>query len=189
MNRETWLNEVATKLLPTFGRHGYELTQYRVAVGFPSTGRKGRRIGECWDKSSSNDGVFEIFIRPDLDDPVEVAQVLTHELCHAAVGIAAGHGPLFRKVARAMLLEGKLTATVAGAAFKAFIAPVLEEVGALPHARLNLGGIGTGRKTQTNRQLKCVCPECGYIARTTSKWIDEMGPPHCPEHGAMEVSS
>ena len=188
MNRETWLNQIAVALLPTFKGHGYEIPKVRLAVGFPSTGRKGRRIGECWDSTASKDGVFEIMIRPDQDDPVEVAQILTHELCHAAVGIPAGHGPLFRKVARAMLLEGRLTATVAGAAFKAFIAPILDAVGPLPHKRLNLGGVGTGPKKQSARMIKCTCPECGYLVRTTQKWLDDVGAPHCPEHGAMDVA-
>jgi hypothetical protein len=40
---------------------------------------------------------------------------------------------------------------------------------------------------QNTRMLKCECPMCGYIARTSQKWIDEVGPPHCPVHGAMEI--
>lgn len=40
---------------------------------------------------------------------------------------------------------------------------------------------------QSARLIKCVCPECGYIARTTRKWLDERGPPHCPDHGPMEI--
>ena len=188
MNREGWLNQVALALLPTFSAHGYTLPKFRLAVGFPSTGRRGSRIGECWDSTASKDGVFEIMVRPDRDDPVDVAQILTHELCHAAVGIPVGHGPPFRKAARAMLLEGKLTATVAGPAFKAFIAPILDAIGPLPHARLNLGGLATTPKKQSTRMIKCTCEECGYLVRTASKWIDAMGPPHCPEHGLMDVS-
>lgn len=38
----------------------------RVAIGFTSTGRKGKVIGECWDNRRSADGHFETFIRPDL---------------------------------------------------------------------------------------------------------------------------
>ncbi|MEX3924422.1 transcription elongation protein SprT [Paraburkholderia sp. BR10936] len=41
---------------------------------------------------------------------------------------------------------------------------------------------------QSTRMIKCECPMCHYIARTSQKWIDEVGPPHCPLHGAMEVA-
>lgn len=37
---------------------------------------------------------------------------------------------------------------------------------------------------QTTRLHKAACGECGYTVRVTSKWLD-VGPPHCPQHGAM----
>jgi hypothetical protein len=42
---------------------------------------------------------------------------------------------------------------------------------------------------QTTRLLKATCAhdECGYNVRVTSKWL-EIGPPHCPLHGAMETA-
>jgi ribulose 1,5-bisphosphate carboxylase large subunit-like protein len=33
-------------------------------------------------------------------------EVLAHELCHAAVGVDAGHGPEFRAIAHAIGLRG-----------------------------------------------------------------------------------
>jgi hypothetical protein len=27
-----------------------------------------------------------------------------------------------------------------------------------------------------------------YTVRTTRQWIDDMGAPHCPEHGEMQVA-
>ena len=68
--------------------------QLRIAIGFTSSGRRGRSIGECWDNQCSEDRHFEIFIRPDLCEskdllPMQVATILGHELVHAAVGVAA----------------------------------------------------------------------------------------------------
>lgn len=42
---------------------------------------------------------------------------------------------------------------------------------------------------QTTRLLKATCTheKCGYTVRVTSKWL-EIGPPHCPLHGAMGVA-
>ena len=184
MNRESWLQQVASALEPIFANKGAALPNYRVSCSFPSTGglsAKRKTIGQCWDASASADGTTEIFISPTEDDPVEVAATLCHELVHAAVSVAAGHGPAFRKVALAMGLQGKMTATEAGENFKTMIAPILARVGEYPHARLD----ATQRKKQGTRMVKCVC-ECGYTVRTTAKWID-VGVPHCPHHGAMTV--
>lgn len=178
MNRETWLGLVAQRMTPWFN----DLPPLRFAIGFPSTGKKGRRIGEIWDGANSDDGHFEVLIRPDLDDPVEVAAVLAHELVHAAVGLRAGHGRPFRKVALSIGLEGKMTATVPGDAFKRSVKPILEEVGPLPHARLSFGCQSSGPKKQGTRLVKVACPECGYTVRVTRKWLDGAGAPLCPTH-------
>jgi hypothetical protein len=66
-----------------------------------------------------------------------VASILAHGLVHAAVGVEQGHGPAFGKVARAIGLDGKLTATVPGERFVAAVAPILAEVGPVPHAPLD----------------------------------------------------
>lgn len=179
MNRETWLEQVAERMSPWFG--STPLPPLRLAVGFPSTGKRGRRVGECWDRESSEDGHFEILIRPDLADPVEVAAVLAHELVHAAVGIEAGHKAPFRKLATAIGLEGKMTATVPGEAFKRNLTPILSEVGTLPHARLNFGASSAPKK-QSTRLIKTACPVCGYTVRVTRKWLESSGAPLCPRH-------
>lgn len=186
-NRETWLNAVADCMGPWFADLGCPLPAYRVAIGFPSTGKRGSRIGECWDGSCSEDGRFEILIRPDQDDAIMVAGILAHELVHAAVGIEAGHGPKFRKVAKAIGLEGQMRSTVPGPAMVAQINRIIDLVGPLPHARLAFDGETSGPKKQTTRMMKCVCSECGYTVRIARKWLDEVGTPHCPAHGQMQV--
>ena len=67
------------------------------AIGFTSSGKRNRGIGECWDSQYSEDRYFEIFIRPDLSEPkdllpMRVVAILGRELVHAAVGVAARHG-------------------------------------------------------------------------------------------------
>lgn len=62
-------------------------------------------------------------------------------------------------------------ATTPGEAFLAAIAPILESVGPLPHARLDTDGESTARKKQKARMLKCECATCGYTGRAgASKW-------------------
>lgn len=47
---------------------------------------------------------------------------------------------------------------------------------------------------QSTRLIKATCcadagegERCGYTVRVTRKWVDQLGAPHCPVHGAMEI--
>ena len=204
-NRESWLNEVASRLRPAFAKLGAPLPdRLRIAIGFPSTGRRAKATGECWDSTASADGTFEIFIRPDLAEAegaiaMPVAAALAAQLIQAAVGIPAGRGPLYRRVAQGIGLTGPMRAPEPGPAFVALIAPILEAVGPLPHARLEADRklseadqeaegftTTTAPRKQASRHVKCACATCGYVVRTARKWLDEVGPPHCPQHGPMQ---
>lgn len=118
--------------------------------------------------------------------------ILLHELCHAVVNMhypeAKWHGSQFGRLARGVGLEGKLTATVAGAELIEKLEAMLEELGQYPHAAIE-PGVGSP-KPQTTRMLKVVCrdPQCktfdfetnsGYVLRTTAKWLDAYGTPFC----------
>lgn len=207
-NRETWLNMLAALMAPRFEELGYPLPAFRVSVGFTSGGKDSNAIGEAWHKSTSGDNRYEIFIRPDRDDSIEVAGVLAHELTHAAVGFEHGHKGAFATVALALGLQRPLTATTPGPEFIKWAQPFIDQLGPIPHAALRWGrkgsagprvgrgaggvelepegetDVSTGKKKQTTRLRKCECPECGYTVRVTAKWLD-VGPPHCPLHGAM----
>ena len=67
--REAWLHHVAQCMAPMFEKLGAPLPAHlRIAIGFTSSGRRSRNIGECWDNQCSEDRHFEIFIRPDLSE-------------------------------------------------------------------------------------------------------------------------
>lgn len=181
LTREAWLHSVATGLAPLFADAGHaELPPFRISCGFPSTkatARKNRAIGQCWDAEASEDKTHEILISPVLDDVMEIAGVVTHELCHACLPPGTGHKGKFPVLARKIGLEGKPTNTIPGDGFKARVAPLLRKVGDYPHARLNAS---SPAKKQGTRMIKCVCADCGYVVRTTAKWINNAGPPICP---------
>ena len=209
INRETWLNQLAALMAPRFAELGYALPPFRVSVGFPSAGMRGKAIGECWDKSASSDQRFEVFIRPDKAESLEVAYVLAHELVHAAVGLRHGHKGPFETVALALGFTRPLThASEPTDTLKAWLDPMLAQLGPIPHASLRWLAVDGTRvkrgdggmapddgddepassrpKKQTTRMKKCECAECGYTARVTQKWL-VVGPPRCPEHGPMQV--
>lgn len=188
-NREAWLERAVAALRPDLEAAGYPVPpRVRVACGFPSTralSQKKARVGECWDAKASADGANEILISPRVHEPVLALDVLVHELGHAAVGLECGHKGPFRKFMRAVGLEGKPTSTHAGERLRTRLDALAAELGPYPHSAFT--ALQRAKK-QTTRLVKCECPECGYTVRTTTKWL-EVGPPHCPEHGAMEIAS
>lgn len=178
--REDWLAAITAKLAPYFEDRGKPLPEkVRVSCGWPSrrpTALKNRVVGECWSPAASADAATEVFVSPYLSDGVEVGAVLVHELCHAAAGTMCGHKGDFRKLALALGLTGKMTATTAGDELKARLNALIQGVGAYPHATLD--ATKSGKKKQGTRMIKVICPECGYTVRTTAKWI-EVGLPTC----------
>ena len=139
-------------------------------------GARNKTLGQCFSPTSSQDNTHEIIVGMSLSDPERVSDVLAHELTHAAVGVDAGHKGAFRAVAKAIGLEGKMTATTGGDAFKRSVTPMLAEVGEYPHATLDYSSV----KKQSTRMIKCVCMECGYTVRVTRKWLAIGGEPICP---------
>jgi hypothetical protein len=135
----------------------------------------------------SADGHFEIFIRPDLAHapdamPAQIAAILAHELVHAAVGIPAGHGKAFKRVALGLGLVGPMRATTPGSI------PCRRRADPRcrwppPHARLDTDGESTAPRKQKTRMLKCECATCGYTVRTARKWLEQAGAPLCPIEG------
>jgi hypothetical protein len=186
MLREQWLLELIEKLRPVFEDKGVTLpAKIRASCSFPSKmalSNKNRRIGEAWSDKNSDDQTFEIFISPLLKDPIEVAGVVVHECIHVAVGIEAGHRGPFKTLATSIGLEGKMTSTTVGESLKSLLQTLTNEIGNYPHAKLV---VSNKPKTQSTRQLKVVCKDCGCICRMTRKWMEEVGCPFCACGGVM----
>lgn len=189
-SREDWLLSAIELMRPLFAQRGFPIPdKVRASCGFPGGGRRSKHaIGQCWSQLNSNDGYFETFVSPIIDDPIEVLAILAHELGHAAVGLKAGHKRPFARFCEAIGLLPPWKATTPGPAFKQGIAvPVLKAlVVPYPHAKLKLGDKHSGPKKQTTRLVKCDCPGCGYTLRTTMKWLLSSGAPKCPTPGCKD---
>jgi hypothetical protein len=191
--REQWLNACATEITKRFGdvfdTHfgdlGREhLANLKVSTGFPSRGGLTTVIGQCWKSAASEDEVtHHIFINPRLTDHVEVIATLAHEMVHAADDGEHKHKGPFLKAVRDMGLEGKATATFAGAGFAEWARSLSEVLGIYPHTGLVPLMV---EKKQTTRMLKLEAACCGYIVRTTKKWL-EIGTPSCPCGNPFDV--
>lgn len=182
-NREAWLQKAVVELSPLFTEHSYAVPPMRVSCGWPSSrglGKGKHAIGECWDKSAADDKVAQIFITPRRAaecDEAGILPTLAHEMAHGIVGNKEGHNKVFGKCVRAIGLTGKLTQTVGGEEFLEKAKAIVAKLGPYPHAALNPSGRPT--KKQTTRLVKCTCEACGYVLRTTRKWLEEIGAPLC----------
>tara|TARA_R110000751_G_scaffold24918_2_gene68202 strand:- start:786 stop:1400 length:615 start_codon:yes stop_codon:yes gene_type:complete len=197
VDRETWLNAAAVLMQASvftdaaIEPQAWESVRYRVTCGFPlgyrgSRGTKQITLGQAFDPSISADGTYEVCVNPIMDAPADVLAVLAHELVHVYCGIECGHRGAFRRVAVAIGLAGKMTATVAGSKLAETLADIADQLGPYPHAKID----PTLRKKQGTRNLKLVCNECGFTARTSGKWMSQATQPHsmcpvCDEQGSL----
>lgn len=183
-SRETWLRQAVDAFRPHFEEYGHPLPDdLYVSVGFPVGKRGGTSmaIGQC--HYTTRDGRPTVFISPVLDDPARVLDVLLHECIHAALPVGTGHRGRFPRLMGEWGLEGKPTATVAGPLLREAMKALARELGPYRHSKLTYER-ARGRK-QSTRMLKVTCDECGYIARTTSKWLESVGAPICPCNGQV----
>lgn len=142
-----------------------------------SRGSKLKTLGVCYDSKVSEDKKAHIIIDFQVNDTMRVLDILAHEMIHAVLGSKAGHGPKFRKIALAIGLTGKMTATTAGEELKAKLQGIIDIVGEYPHPKVTLSG---NTKKQTTRMIKVECERTGYIVRMSRKWLAEYGAPFCP---------
>lgn len=175
MNRETWLNDLATLMAPRFEELGKPLPAFRVSIGFTGAPKTANAIGVCYSAKASADGRHEIFIVPQKADPLEVAAILAHELTHAAVGLKCGHKGPFATVALELGFQRPLTKWRGPTdALRDWLQPLLDQLPALPHAALrdhaepsNEAAEGDDepeepsnsneKKKQSTRMLKATC--------------------------------
>lgn len=191
VNREQWLEHAVRALRPHFRAAGVELPRsVRVSVGWPGGRAKKQTIGQAWSPASAADGRAQVFISPVVADAATALGVLVHELVHVADRNEHGHGPVFAKMAAAVGLVGKPTATVPGGPLALMLDALAKRLGKYPHAALT-DGRTTEPKKQTTRMVKVECDTCGYTVRTTAKWLAVATPvcpdPDCPDHGNAMV--
>ena len=185
MNRESWLMEVAKRAEPFF--NGLKLHPYKLTCSWPSrnaTSNRARRLGECHGPDQSKAGLFEIFISPLLDDPLEVAGTAMHELAHVAAGIKAGHGKEFIKVCRHVgLTKGRPTSIMPGEHLNEALTKIIEVQGAYPHQGIK----AVERKVATRFSGVTLVCACGCTLRIGMKWLEQAGVPTCGCGGEMRA--
>lgn len=175
--REEWLMEAVEQIRPIFERVGYQIPPVKVSIGFPSTGSKGRHLGQCWSTKSSEDGLNQIFLAPHLETPVEYLDTLVHELVHAVDNCSSRHGAGFKKIAKDVGLTGPMRSAGAGEILMKDLVWISGLLGNFSHGKLNI------RRSVSNAGIKrpgAKCSKCGYEIVMFKKYL-EIGAPICPK--------
>lgn len=184
IERHAWLETAKGWCERAIVKAGYTVpANTRISIGFAGRAPK-KTLGFCFHAAASSDGAREVFIGPHIQDPVEIVGVILHELIHASLPDGEGHGKNFGKAARALGLDGKLTATHPSDDLRAAIETKFLRANPYPAGTIDLGL--SGLKKQTTRLLKVQCKECGYTVRTTARWLAE-GVPSCPQGDEMDI--
>lgn len=179
MNREAWLNK-AKELLERkyFSKPSKALPpKLAISCGIPKGSSKA--IGQCWDPTVTKDGTTQIFICPSQDDPIEILQILLHELIHACVGLSCGHKGDFARMARAVGLQGKLTATVVhkGTPLHNELDAMARKIGPYPHKAMTK----QKRVVKRVKRVTLVSPQDPeYRVTICQSVLQEHGPPTDP---------
>ncbi len=117
------------------------------------------------------DRVPSIYTSPLVGNQVRLLDVLVHEGIHA-IRPTAGHKVEFGKIARAVGLEGKLTATFAGRKLRARLEQISDELGPRPHSPIDV----TKRTIQKTYMVKASCPSCDRFVRGTLSQLAALRP-------------
>ena len=173
--REEWLVALVNELRPDFQAQELEIPPVRVSCSWPSRSIR-KTLGQCFGTKSAKDGIHQIVVSPAIGDVVQIVETMVHELLHACLPDGTGHKAPFKRGMVKLGLEGKATATHAGQTLLHHLHELCAKLGEYPHSALKLKD--PAEKKQGTRLIKLTCPGCGYVLRTTQKWI-ETGLPTC----------
>lgn len=186
--REDWLANALAEARPVVeALTGAALAErIRVGVGFPSTFTRSGTVSQFWNDTASADSHAEIIISPTLADPGEVFGHLLSQVLHSLPGATSrGSASYVNACAAVQLGSGDGFKTLQyGPDYFAQWGAIIESLGPYPHGELGVAE----KKTQSTRMLKLVCPTCGYIIRTTGKWV-ATGLPVCHDGDTFTIES
>jgi hypothetical protein len=176
-NRESWLQSAVKEVSLLFRSVGYSVPKVQISVGFTGSGKHTNSIGECWPTVLALDNVNHIFITPTLDEPVQILEVIVHELVHAIDDCNHKHGQEFKLIATKIGLEGPMRATTAGATLSIELHRVAKLLGKFPHKKLKL----REKRLFMRKRPSAECPKCEYRVPMLKLYL-QFGAPLCPIH-------
>jgi hypothetical protein len=181
-DREDWLTKAARMLRLMLLEDSDVSTKakIRVSCGFPKGSR--RLASMTTPRGLSGDQTNEIFISPEIDQPVELLERLAIELVNAefdATGFAKGSPAHYalQRIGVASLKDHRFVGSTAPLFTKMATA-----LGEYPHVAMNRHEL----KKDGTRQIKVECTECRAIWRASRQWVDRMS--QCPCCGSTAIT-
>jgi hypothetical protein len=180
--REQYLREAAIRM-------NADLLQAKAAVALPEQWYvsvmepAGKVIGRAWPASHDAHHIFVSAALVKPCDPFGVLATLVHEMIHIAVGIKEKHNKVFGAAARAIGLEGKLTATFASEELIKYLTVLDHELGGYPQVAPLERKL---KPTRGGSRIKLVSSNIdGYYVYINPKTLEEHGAPCDPEGDEM----
>lgn len=196
------IQEAERTLAAAIKHFGLTVKPEQICVTVQSKGRKaayGWFAPNYWSKGDPICNgtkarlVHEINLSAEYLRACDVGELLIHELAHAennVLGIkdcSGGrmHNKKFKTMAERLGLEVKPRDKSVGYGYTDLAQPAEKFLSKIAFKRdvfdaARVGGSGKKKGSVGSRLLKCECGECGYVVRTTQKWIDDSGAPLCP---------
>lgn len=191
-NSITPLIEESNRVLGEAIKHfGLKVPLSKITVTIQSKGRR-NALGWFWASRWAHKKTIshEINLSAEHLNEHNMGETLIHELAHAenhhneiqdTDKTGRRHNKKFKAQAEALGLEVEKSGSLGWAFTK--LTPVSEKfLDGIKFDRslfelFRAGVTSKGTKVGT-RMLKCECPDCGYVVRTTQKWLD-IGLPTC----------
>jgi len=183
MNRESWLTKAVEELAETFFAPDKMTFEHPIRISAGWCRGSNKAIGQCWPNKASAGNFIEIFISPNLHEPVKVLATILHELIHAHLGNGKGHGKEFKVVVNKFGLAGRVTATFAseGSELYAKLEKLAKKIGEYPHKKLT--PLNNTEKKGENKgawiRFKSVSAD-DYRCVVSPKSLEEHGVPKDP---------
>lgn len=182
VNREQWLNALATTAVPRISsslEFSTEELALKLSCGFPAQqGKRNKVHASLVPPTASDDFNAEIFVTPELSAKREVAQAVLPLLVAVVTGDFKQRA-IYRNAVRQLGLNGT--------ELPQWAKSIVDSMPAYPHASLTI----EAPAKQSTRLIKTYCPSLEhepYIARLSRKAL-EFGTPICPCGLNMKVEA
>jgi hypothetical protein len=198
------IEEANRVLAAAIAHYGLTVPADNIVVTIQTKGRR-NAVGWFWHgrwqsdapKTKGESNLHEINMSAEHLRDHHMGELLLHELAHAendhqGIRDCAGrrHNKKFKVMAERLGLTVEKSGSL-GFAFTDLGEPARNFLDGIKFKKevFELSRVGEGPKGSKpgSRLLKCECPDCGYVVRTTAKWL-AIGTPTCACGTEMEAA-
>ena len=186
--RDEWLAAAAETMTAWIKEHGGVVPKgVRCSCGIAKGKGADKAIGICYHGEGFEDGLPQVWICPTQGEDLRVLDILLHELIHCATP-GEKHGGDFKRIAKAIGLTGKMTATVVeeGSYLHDRLKGLSQSLGPYPHSPLK--PVYKEKKPSKRQQVRLYSPqEEEFSLQMRKERFEKFGAPLDPWGNMMVV--